>query len=189
MRRPIGRAPTALALLAVLALIAAMPPAGAAAGPDRLLAPPRACPGQGNASAPPGVQGRAMRCLTNFAREKAGMPAFDDVSALDRSARLKSGDMVRCDDFDHEACGREFTYWMRRTGYLEGGCWRAAENIAVGTGRYATPRSIFRGWLHSSGHRENILGHFDDIGVGLRVGTLGKWSGAHVWTQHFGSRC
>ena len=29
----------------------------------------------------------------------------------------------------------------------------------------------------------------EDTGVGLRVGTLDGWSGAHVWTQHFGSRC
>ncbi len=97
--------------------------------------------------------------------------------------------MVRCDSFDHGACGREFTFWMRRVGYLDGGCWRAAENIALGTGRLGTPRSIFRGWLHSSGHRENILGPFHDVGVGLRVGDLEGFSGAHVWTQHFGSHC
>lgn len=97
--------------------------------------------------------------------------------------------MLRCDDFDHEACGRDFTYWMQRVGYLGGGCWQAAENIAFGTGSYGTVRAIFRGWIHSPGHRANILDDSQDLGVGLRVGTLEGYRGAHVWTQQFGSHC
>jgi len=33
-------------------------------------------------------------------------------------------------------------------------------------------RSIFRLWMHSPGHRANILGPYDEIGIGLRVGSL-----------------
>ena len=44
-------------------------------------------------------------------------------------------------------------------------------------------------WMNSPGHRRNILGSYDDIGIGLQVGTLEDNSGAHVWTQQFGSRC
>ncbi len=50
-------------------------------------------------------------------------------------------------------------------------------------------RSIFRAWIHSPEHRANILGHYTQIGVGLRVGDLGGDREVHVWTQHFGSHC
>jgi uncharacterized protein YkwD len=76
---------------------------------------------------------------------------------------------------------------MRRFGYLHGSCFGVAENIAWGTGPFATVRAIFRGWLHSSGHRENILGPYTQLGLGLRVGNLEGNPGAHIWTQEFGS--
>jgi uncharacterized protein YkwD len=177
------------AAIAVTASLGAAPPSAAAARPARLLAPPVACPGQGSATVAAARQVRAVVCLTNFARRRAGLERLRPNRALARSAGRKSADILRCDVFEHEACGRDFTFWMRRFGYLGRGCWHAAENIAFATGRYATPRSIFNGWIHSEGHRANILGPLDDLGVGMRVGRLGPWSQAHVWTQHFGSRC
>jgi uncharacterized protein YkwD len=129
-----------------------------------------------------------MRCLVDAARRRAGRGPLSASAALDRSAGLKSRDILRCDDFDHEACGRDFAYWIDRVGYLAGGCG-AGENIAFGTGSFATPRAIFRAWIGSPGHRRNILGRYDDIGIGLRVGTLDGETGVHVWTQHFGRRC
>ena len=99
-------------------------------GPDPLLAPSSRYPGQSELRAP-----------------------------LDRSAGLKSRDMLRCDQFDH------------------------------GTGSAGTPRSIFAAWLGSSGHRHNILGPYRDLGVGLRIGTLGDFHDARIWTQHFGAHC
>ncbi len=42
--------------------------------------------------------------------------------------------------------------------------------------------------MHSPGHRRNLLGAYTDIGIGLQVGELEGNSGAHVWTQEFGSR-
>jgi uncharacterized protein YkwD len=160
-----------------------------AAGLERLIVPQRACPGQTDLGASAAVQERAMRCMTSFARRRAGKPVFAAVDLLARSAGRKSGDMLRCDEFDHGACGRDFDFWMQRVGYLRGGCWRAAENIAWGTGSLGSVRSIFRNWIHSAGHRRNILGPFEDLGVGLRVGALEGIGGAHVWTQHFGTRC
>jgi uncharacterized protein YkwD len=103
-----------------------------------------------------------------------------------RAADGKSADILRCDEFSHEACGREFTFWIDRVGYRY--C-SAAENIAYASGSYATPpRTIFNLWMNSSGHRRNILGSYRDIGIGMQVGTLGNIDGAHVWTQEFGSR-
>jgi len=126
-----------------------------------------------------------MLCLVNRAREGLALAPLSATSSLARAADSKSDDILRCDEFSHEACGREFTYWFDRVGYR--GC-REAENIAYASGSYATPRTIFRLWMNSSGHRRNILGPYREIGIGLRVGTLGHVRGAHVWTQEFGSR-
>lgn len=143
------------------------------------------CPGQDRAGAPAAAQERAMLCLVNGARGARGLVPLATSTALQRASDRKAGDVLRCDEFSHEACGREFTYWMTHFSYS--GC-REAENIAWGSGRYATPRAIFDLWMHSAGHRRNILGPYRDTGLGLRVGTLEGNAGAHVWTQEFGSR-
>jgi len=144
-----------------------------------------ACRGQGDAGAAASAQERAVLCLVNQARASRGLAALAAPASLARAAERKSGDILRCDEFSHEACGREFTYWFDQVGYR--GC-REGENIAYAGGSAATPRTIFKLWMHSSGHRENILGDYRDIGIGLRIGTLGDVRNAHVWTQEFGSR-
>jgi len=179
-----------LAAIALL-LLAACGASGAAAapGPAGLLAPVSACPGQRDESAPVANQERAMACMHRYARKRAGRSRLRRLEVLGGSSGRKSGDIVRCDDFSHTACGREFTYWMELLGY-GGRCWSAGENIAYGTGSYGTVRSIMRAWLNSPGHRDNILGRgYSDFGVGLRIGRLDGNPGAHVWTAHFGDRC
>jgi uncharacterized protein YkwD len=165
----------AIAILFTLAALALAPVATARA----------ACPGQGNARAAATAQERTMLCLVNQARKRRGLGPLAAPRSLARAAARKSADILRCDEFSHEACGREFTYWIERSGYA--GC-EMGENIAYGSGRFATPRSIFRMWMNSAGHRRNILGPYDDIGIGLQVGALEGFGGAHVWTQEFGSR-
>jgi uncharacterized protein YkwD len=183
------RALAIFALAAALIAASGCPAAVGAAPFDRLLAPARSCAGAARLHAPIRVQEQAMRCLTDFARVHAGLAPLADYPALNRSAALKSRDILRCDQFDHQACGRPFFYWMKRDGYLDSGCWRVGENIAFGTGERGTPRSIFEAWLGSADHRHNILGPYRDLGIGLRVGTLGNVRHAHVWTQHFGKLC
>jgi uncharacterized protein YkwD len=152
------------------------------AAPGAALA---ACPGQGDAGASAAAQEQAMLCLVNQARKGRGLDPLAAPSSLGRAADRKSADILRCDEFSHEACGREFTYWIDRVGYRY--C-SAAENIAYAGGGYATPRTIFRLWMNSPGHRRNILGGYRDIGIGVRVGALDGAGDAHVWTQEFGSR-
>ncbi len=154
-----------------------------------LIAPPAACPGQGNLAAPAQAQEQTMRCMTDFARRRAGLSGLADAEALDVSAREKTLDILRCDSFSHFACGREFTYWMKETGYIATACWRAGENLAWGTGDEGTVRAIFRAWMRSPSHRKNILGSYSQLGVGLEVGTLSGRPSTYVWTQHFGSHC
>lgn len=176
------RRSTTIAIL-FIAAVSQLP--GSAATAAEAGASRAGCAGQGNATAPATVQERAMLCLVNHARANRGLEALAAPGSLASSAARKSADILRCDEFSHEACGREFTYWIERSGYR--GC-REGENIAYGSGSYATPRSIFQMWMRSSGHRRNILGPYDDIGIGLQVGTLEGTAGAHVWTQQFGSR-
>jgi uncharacterized protein YkwD len=172
-------------LLVVAILVAGYGAAQAGAKAlDRLIAPPAACPSDASVAG----QEAAMRCMVNFARQRAGLGTLSNSTRLDRSAAHKARDILRCDSFSHFACGRDFTYWMQRAGYIPAHCWRVGENLAVGSGATGTVRSAFSALIHSPPHRENILGHYSGVGIGLRVGTL---AGARerVWTQHFGSHC
>jgi uncharacterized protein YkwD len=171
-----------VAIAIVLFLIAA-PSAGAS-----LIAPMTACPDQTTAASP-GAQEQAMRCMTDFARSRAGLGALADSPQLDLSSEDKGGDVLRCDSFSHNACGREFTYWMQQTGYLSEACWRVGENLAWGVGAYGTVRSIFRAWMRSPEHRHNILGDYEALGLNRQVGELEGQADTVVWTAHFGSHC
>ena len=48
---------------------------------------------------------------------------------------------LRCQEFDHQACGRDTFYWTRRSGYASG-CWGAGEKIAWGSGSLGSVRAI-----------------------------------------------
>ena len=130
-----------------------------------------------------------MLCLTNFARSQYGEGQLEEIGELEESAGEKAQDILRCDSFSHSACGREFSYWIRATGYMSAQCWRVGENLAWGTGGYGSVASIFRAWLRSPEHRANILGNFSQVGIDLSVGRLEGDSGVHVWAAHFGSHC
>jgi uncharacterized protein YkwD len=176
--------------LALLATLFALAPANAGAVQVRqLIAPAPACPGQFGTEQPVEAQEQAMLCMTNFARARVGLRPLGASGELDGAAAGKAGDIIDCDEFSHQACGREFTYWMERVGYLDAGCWRAAENIAWGTGQLGSVRAIFSGWMRSAGHRHNILGRYQRIGIGLEVGSVDDYSGAAVWVQQFGAHC
>lgn len=176
------------ALAALFALLLLAPARADAVNVKRLTAPVKVCPGQNKSGHATNAQLRAMRCLVNYARSRSGARKLKSSRQLNRSADRKSSDIMRC-GFDHSACGRDFTFWMRKVGYGNG-CWAGAENIAWGQGKLGNPRKIFVSWLRSSGHRQNLLsGGFNAFGVGLRKGKFLGYSGAQVWTTHFGRRC
>jgi uncharacterized protein YkwD len=176
-----------LALLFATALASALLSVTAASA-AQLVAPPSACP-HSPLTAPVKTQEQAMLCLVNYARTQSGEPALEETTELDESAADKAGDIISCDSFSHYACGREFTYWMRATGYLSSQCWRAGENLAWGAGEYGSVTAILRAWLRSPTHRANLLGEFTQVGTSLRVGTLEGDAGVHIWAQHFGTHC
>jgi uncharacterized protein YkwD len=150
------------------------------------VAPVEACPNQTTPGLSPQAQAEVMLCMTNFARTVNGLKPMVLNASLGRAAEAKSADILSCDEFSHEACGRAFTFWDQRYGYLKG-CWKAAENIAWGTGTFSTVRSIMTAWLESPEHHANILGPYKEIGIAFQVGNLEGNEGAAVWTQDFGS--
>lgn len=171
------------AAIAILLFLIVAPGASAS-----LIAPAAACPDQTGA-APPAAQEQAMRCMTDFARSRAGLGAVADSPQLDLSSEEKGADVLRCDSFSHTACGREFTYWMQQAGYLSETCWHVGENLAWGVGSYGTVRSIFRAWMRSPEHRHNILGDYEALGLNRQVGELEGQADTVLWTAHFGSHC
>jgi uncharacterized protein YkwD len=164
-------------------------PAARTATTSTLIAPATACPDQSSLSSPAAAQEQAMLCMTDFARARAGLAELADAEQLDQSAQDKAEDVIRCDSFSHFACGREFTYWIRAAGYIGEQCWHAGENLAWGTGEYGSVRAIFRAWMNSPGHRQNILGDYSQVGISLVTGDLEGHPAARVWAAHFGSRC
>jgi len=143
-----------------IAVLALAPPS--AARVNRLLAPVARCPGQTDAAAGVATQEAAMRCLHTYARRHARRGRLAASARLSDSAGAKAGDVLRCDQFSHVACGRDFLYWFDQLGFGLDGCWSAGEILS---------RS------------------FEQLGVGLRVGSLAGTDDAHVWVSHFGSHC
>jgi uncharacterized protein YkwD len=150
------------------------------------VAAPESCPGQTEAGLSGAEQIGVMLCMTNYARSFHGLGPLRPSGKLARAAVRKSSDILTCDQFSHEACGRPFTFWDQRFGYLKG-CWKAGENIAWGTGDLSTVRAIFIAWLESPEHHANILGPYKEIGMAFQVGDIEGYEGAVVWTQDFGS--
>ncbi len=75
--------------------------------------------------------------------------------------------------FAHEGPGGSVDSRIARAGYLaRARAFTIGENIGGGTGpRCGSPMAIFKEWMHSPPHRENILDpSFRDAGVGVARG-------------------
>jgi uncharacterized protein YkwD len=117
------------------------------------LADEQQCPGGENRSAPQSVQVQVQLCLVNFARERQGLPPLRLSRLLSASSAAKASDIVACDDFAHEACGRPADQAVRALGYRGS----FGENLYVAEGKLVTPRVAVDRWLNSPGHRENLF--------------------------------
>lgn len=169
--------------LSVLLLLTAIQAPGANAG---LVAPSETCPNVSGFDKKAKAQ-ESILCFTNYARKKSGLKPYRASSKLQWSSTRKAGDILRCDDFSHEACGRPFTFWINRSNYS--GC-AIGENIAWGNGRLGESRSIFEAWMNSPPHRGAILSpDYRVMGVGLKAGRLEGYPGTRVWVQNFGASC
>ncbi|MFE1404445.1 CAP domain-containing protein [Streptomyces sp. NPDC058770] len=114
--------------------------------------------------------------LVNEERAKAGCSPVTTSASLTSLAQDLSEDMAARGFFDHtDPDGR--SPWDRASDAGVRGL--AAENIARGQ---ADARAVMDAWLHSEGHRRNILNcDYRTLGVGVHRGPGGPW-----WTQEFG---
>jgi uncharacterized protein YkwD len=136
----------------------------------------------------------ATLCLLNGERTSRGLRALRHDGQLRKVAQGYSREMVHQRFFDH--VGRDGSTLAGRvrgrTTYLRSaGYWSLGENLYWGTGERATPRESVDGWMHSSGHRHNILNpDFRDIGIGIAIGAPEDVDGepAATYTTEFGAR-
>ncbi|MFI8914567.1 sigma-70 family RNA polymerase sigma factor [Streptomyces sp. NPDC053513] len=133
--------------------------------------------GSGSSSGSGSAQEQVIE-LVNAERAKAGCGPLTEHPLLTEAAQGHSDDMAARDFFDHtdpdgDGPGERIT----AAGYA----WSSyGENIAKGQ---TTAAEVMDSWMHSPGHRANILNcGFKEIGVGLHT------SGGPYWTQAFGSR-
>lgn len=130
----------------------------------------------------------ATLCLLNRVRSRAGLPPLRLNRRLSRAARRHSRDMVRRRYFAHDSLdGRSPFQRMRATRYVpRNAAWLLGENIGWGSGSLARPASLVRAWMHSPGHRANILNRrFRDVGIGIAVGAP-VGGGGTTYTTDFG---
>ena len=146
---------------------AAPPTPAAAPSPAPAPAPAPAAP------ADPSVEGQVL-ARVNVQRAAAGCGALTADPALAAVARAHSADMRDRGFFAHvNPDGLDPFARAARAG-LEA----RAENIAAGQ---PDPAAVMDAWMHSPGHRANILNcDLTRLGVGVAQGTGGPW-----WTQLF----
>ncbi|HUG93950.1 MAG TPA: CAP domain-containing protein [Planctomycetaceae bacterium] len=119
---------------------------------------------------------RAVLELTNARRVQAGLPPLTADPRLVRAARQHSANMARHNTISHTLDGATFVDRLRLAGYAH---TAAGENCAQGQ---PTPAAAVESWMHSPGHRANILNpRYTDIGIGIQVGP----GGDRFYTQLF----
>lgn len=134
----------------------------------------------------------SVLCMVNRYREHYALPPLRFNADLRRSATRHSVSMVEGGYFGHTGPGGStLGDRVQRAGYLGGfNRFLVGENIGGGVGRFGSPLSVCRAWMHSPMHRANILDrHFRDFGVGVSRGypTL-RMAGALTYTLDFGTR-
>jgi uncharacterized protein YkwD len=146
------------------------------------------------AAASPCASGASARsttlCLINAERSAHGVRPLRLDQRLSRASLRHSRDMVAHRYFAHDSRnGSAFSARIASTGWMSGRrSWNVGENLAWGSGTLATPRAIVAAWMHSAGHRHNILqARFHVIGIGIGAGApTGNGSGS-TYTTDFGS--
>lgn len=122
------------------------------------------------------IQNYAQRVLdlVNIERHKAGVKPLVLSDELMRAAAVRSQEITKV--FSHtRPDGTPFSSIVSRYGR------RIGENIGGG---YQTPEEVVDGWMHSEGHRKNILHpDFTELGVGYTYEENSQYK--HYWVQIF----
>ncbi|MFE5633064.1 CAP domain-containing protein [Streptomyces sp. NPDC056543] len=144
--------------------------------PPATAKPPATEPDSGPRPAGGGEAAEVVR-LVNVERAAAGCKALTVDADLTEAAQEYTDDMAATGNFSHTGTdGSQPQDRIEAAGYT----WsRSGENIAKGQ---ADAAAVMDAWMHSPGHRANILNcGFTEIGVGVSTDG-GPW-----WTQDFGT--
>src|SRR3954452_24774056 len=127
-------------------------------------------------------------CLRNKQRHAHGLKKLRENKRLDVASQRHANDMARRNYFAHG----DFVGRIRAANYLHGANrgYTLGENIAWGSWDSSTPANIVVAWMHSPGHRANILnGRFHEIGLGVARGApVSGQSRGGTYVTDFGTR-
>lgn len=118
-----------------------------------------------------------------YARQVAGIVnrerAANGLAPLKYSDKLSEAALVRAEEIQSVFSHTRPNGTRCFTAVTEAGIsYRSVgENIAYGQ---RTPEEVMNSWMNSSGHRANILGSYDYIGVGVTYR-----NGTYYWSQFF----
>jgi uncharacterized protein YkwD len=102
----------------------------------------------------------ALLSLHNQYRAQHRLPPLQPNTSLMRSASLYAQSLASSGRLDHFLNGSNPGSRMSAQGYA----WsREGENIAAGQ---TTPQQVMNDWMSDMGHRQNILGPYQDVGFG-----------------------
>ena len=150
----------------VLTLVFALPGAGAADGGDK--APKLS------------EEEKKILELTNEARAKEKLPPLAVNAALTLAARDHSANMAKQRRMAHELDGKTPADRARAAGYPFA---RLGENVAFGAGPGGETDVIFKAWMDSKTHRDNVVSkEYQEIGIGRVTNEHGEI----YFTQVFG---
>ncbi len=126
----------------------------------------------------------ALLRATNQERALNGLPPLRLNRKLSLAATDRVNDMFSKQYFDHVAPdGLEPFTWADKRGYR----YRLiGENLAVG---YRSAGAVVDGWMHSPGHRANILTTgFDEIGIAVANGSPARGYAGPLVVALYGAR-
>jgi uncharacterized protein YkwD len=134
---------------------------------------------------------KAILCLHNEIRAQRGLSTLRSNKRLRKAAVGHSRDMVANNYFEHTTpTGVTMVDRILKAHYVrhdQG--WSLGENLAWGTGSYATPRGAVDAWMNSEGHRDNILRRaYREVGIGVVIGVPSADGAGATYTLDFGVR-
>ena len=118
--------------------------------------------------------------LTNEYRAQNGLAPLQLDTSLTYAAMHRAAEMAHLDDGSSQVShtrpdGQRFSSII----YVYGiSCSAIGENILD---VYNTPQTAMNGWINSASHRDNILGNYTKMGVGVAVAS----NGIYYWAQLF----
>ena len=134
---------------------------------------------------PPDDDMKKLLDLCNEARKKANAPPLKFNEKLQKTAKYHAAYMCDNDQYAHKLDGKEP---VDRAKLFEYGSTYVGENIAK-SGEKTSFEDVFKLWMDSKGHRENILNpKFTEMGIGMFWnGVSDQSKPSKYWCQVFGN--